>query len=82
MRTVKLFEFGLARTVDSVLKDEEIAGSFCYMAPEVLLGQGKGTQFFKSDIYSMTMVVWELCTFVRSTCPWHAFKPWNVGPSP
>lgn len=55
---VKLFDFGLARLVQTVLPDD-IAGSICYMAPEILLGQG--TQL-ASDIYSLTMVLWELCT--------------------
>ncbi len=55
---VKLFDFGLARMVQTV-DSQDIAGSVCYMAPETLLGQG--TQL-ASDIYSLTIVFWELCT--------------------
>ena len=55
---VKLFDFGLARLVQTVLPDD-IAGSLCYMAPEILLGHG--TQL-ASDVYSLTIVLWELCT--------------------
>lgn len=55
---VRLFDFGLARDV-SIVKADDVAGSICYMAPEVLLEQGT---YLASDIYSLSMLLWELCT--------------------
>jgi serine/threonine protein kinase len=54
----KLFDFGLARDI-SVVEDNDIAGSICYMAPEIMLEEGT---FFASDVYSFAIVLWELCT--------------------
>eukprot|EP00934_Nitzschia_sp_Nitz4_P000610 Nitzschia sp. Nitz4//scaffold293_size23253//20922//22205//NITZ4_008510-RA/size23253-processed-gene-0.23-mRNA-1//1//CDS//3329546210//610//frame0 len=55
---VRLFDFGLARDVSTVLQDD-VAGSICYMAPEVLLEKGT---YLASDVHSLSMVVWEICT--------------------
>lgn len=55
---LKLFDFGLARLLQQ-LEDGEMAGSVCYMAPEVLLEAGTG---LKSDVYSLAMIIWELTT--------------------
>mmetsp|Transcript_27874 Transcript_27874/g.67816 ORF Transcript_27874/g.67816 Transcript_27874/m.67816 type:complete len:458 (+) Transcript_27874:282-1655(+) len=55
---VKLFDFGLARHI-SVLHNGDIAGSICYMAPEVMR---KESVNFSCDVYSFAIVLWELCT--------------------
>lgn len=55
---VKLFDFGLAREI-TLIKDGDVAGSICYMAPEIMLGKGT---FFASDVHSFSIVLWELCT--------------------
>ena len=55
---LKLFDFGLARLVHQ-LDEGEMAGSVCYMAPEVLLETGACLQ---SDVYSLAMMIWELAT--------------------
>ena len=55
---VKLFDFGLARHI-SVIEPGDVAGSICYMAPEVML---KESYSFSCDVYSFAIVLWELCT--------------------
>jgi serine/threonine protein kinase len=55
---VKLFDFGLARVL-SLVEERDVAGSICYMAPEIMLEQGT---FLVSDVYSFAIVCWELCT--------------------
>lgn len=55
---VKLFDFGLARHI-SVVQSDDIAGSICYMAPEVML---KESVDFSCDVYSFAIALWELCT--------------------
>ena len=55
---LKLFDFGLARLIHQ-LDEGEMAGSVCYMAPEVLLETGT---CLKSDVYSLAMMIWELVT--------------------
>jgi serine/threonine protein kinase len=55
---VKLFDFGLARRIDMV-EPGDVAGSICYMAPEVMLEQGT---ILQSDVYSFGLCCWELCT--------------------
>lgn len=55
---VKLFDFGLARHI-SVVEQGDVAGSICYMAPEIMLEEGT---FFASDVYSFAIVLWEICT--------------------
>jgi serine/threonine protein kinase len=41
------------------LQEGEMAGSVCYMAPEVLLETGT---CLRSDVYSLAMMTWELVT--------------------
>ena len=55
---VKLFDFGLARHI-SIIQDGDVAGSICYMAPEVLL---KEDYSFPCDVYSFAILLWEVCT--------------------
>lgn len=56
--TLKLFDFGLAR-LRKQMEEGEMAGSVCYMAPEVLLETGTSR---RSDVYSLAMIIWELVT--------------------
>jgi len=56
---VKLFDFGLARHI-SVLELGDVAGSVCYMAPEVMLKESNIN--FSCDVYSFAIVLWEICT--------------------
>jgi serine/threonine protein kinase len=56
--TLKLFDFGLARDLASV-EAGDVAGSICYMAPEILRGE---TTYLQSDVYSVGILLWELCT--------------------
>ena len=60
--TVKLFDFGLARNVDTGLKANDVAGSYRYMAPEGMKGYIVG---LPSDVYSFGILLWELCTLMR-----------------
>lgn len=64
---VKLFDFGLARTLPSSSHEEnettfrltEMCGSLRYMAPEVMLG----TPYNQGcDVYSFSIVLWEILT--------------------
>eukprot|EP00980_Cylindrotheca_fusiformis_P005824 scaffold1223_cov119-Cylindrotheca_fusiformis.AAC.27 len=55
---VKLFDFGLARHI-SVVEDGDVAGSICYMAPEIMLEEGT---YLASDVYSFAIILWEICT--------------------
>jgi serine/threonine protein kinase len=56
--TLKLFDFGLARELTSV-RAGDVAGSICYMAPEILRGE---STYLESDVYSFGILLWELCT--------------------
>lgn len=66
---VKLFDFGLARDI-SACRQDDVAGSICYLAPEIIRGEGT---FLSSDVYSFAIVLWELCTvqipYERYTSP-------------
>jgi serine/threonine protein kinase len=59
--TIKLFDLSLARPLEECIEDE-IAGSFRYMAPEVMLCRPSG---YPSDVYSFGVVLWELATLER-----------------
>ena len=54
---VKLFDFGLARNVNTV-EEGDVAGSICYMAPEIMLQIGT---YLASDVYSFAIILWEVC---------------------
>jgi serine/threonine protein kinase len=64
---VKLFDFGLARSLHDG-RDNEIAGSLRYMAPETVLAYGSDK---KSDVYSFGVLLWELCALQR---PFQQFR--------
>jgi serine/threonine protein kinase len=55
----RLCDFGLARRVDSEQPMTGMAGTFNYMAPEVIK---KGTYGLKADVFSFGMMLWEMAT--------------------
>lgn len=67
---IKLFDFGLARrqksssssSCDDDDDEGEIIGTFRYMAPEAMAGNG-GT--YACDVYSFGILLWELVTLER-----------------
>ncbi|MCI0397163.1 MAG: ABC transporter substrate-binding protein [Chloroflexi bacterium] len=58
-QTVKLMDFGLARTSDGARLTTEgtLLGTFNYMAPEVLMGEAASLQ---SDLYALGVMFYEL----------------------
>ena len=59
---VKLFDFGLAREIQSLDKND-IAGSLRYLAPECVKSKSCG---FPADVYSFGVLLWELCTLEKA----------------
>jgi predicted ATPase/predicted Ser/Thr protein kinase len=60
-QTVKLMDFGLARTADAPRLTEEgsLVGTFSYLAPELIMGQPASPQ---SDLYALGVMLYELTT--------------------
>lgn len=61
--TVKIFDFGLARQLDTPINEDETflmtrVGAPRYMAPEVIRGLPYNG---KADVYSFSILLWELC---------------------
>ena len=58
-QTVKLMDFGLARSVDAPRLTQEgaVTGTFAYLAPELLRGQPATIQ---SDLYALGVMAYEL----------------------
>ncbi|HEV7554755.1 MAG TPA: serine/threonine-protein kinase [Kofleriaceae bacterium] len=57
---VTIIDFGLARSIDAVTSEAEIiAGTPCYMAPEVISG---GAPSIASDVYAAATIVYEILT--------------------
>jgi hypothetical protein len=56
---VRITDFGLAIAQGDETQTAEIAGTPAYMAPEQLAGKGATV---RSDIYSLGLVLYELCT--------------------
>eukprot|EP00002_Diphylleia_rotans_P006650 TRINITY_DN1600_c0_g1_i3.p1 TRINITY_DN1600_c0_g1~~TRINITY_DN1600_c0_g1_i3.p1 ORF type:complete len:2451 (+),score=487.30 TRINITY_DN1600_c0_g1_i3:50-7402(+) len=54
---LKISDFGLTVVSDEVKGAEQTAGSYLWMAPEVILG---GKHSDKADIYSYAIVMWEV----------------------
>ena len=63
--TVKLLDFGLAKTIDEAVEAADDKGGFAlfgtpeYMAPEQV---GAGTVDARADVYALGCVLYELCT--------------------
>ncbi len=55
--TLKLGDFGLARTMDASKGSYSVKGTFSYMAPEVYFGRKYGAQ---ADIYSLGIILYRL----------------------
>jgi non-specific serine/threonine protein kinase len=60
-QTLKLMDFGLARTADDARLTEEgvITGTLAYIAPELIQGQPANPQ---SDLYAFGVILYELLT--------------------
>lgn len=56
---VKICDFGISRPLGVVSKAMTLAGTYNYMAPEIIKGQ---TYTEKVDVWSIGCVVYELCT--------------------
>jgi serine/threonine protein kinase len=56
VRTIKVADFGLARTRESTGAMTAQRGTFQWMAPEVILGQSYGEP---ADVYSFGIIMWE-----------------------
>jgi len=55
---VRLFDFGLSRSIEECLPDE-VVGTPRYMAPEVMVNQGTS---YASDVYSFGVLLYEIAT--------------------
>lgn len=60
-QTIKLMDFGLARTSDQARVTEEgtVFGTFAYLAPELIQGEAASPQ---SDLYALGVIMYELLT--------------------
>jgi serine/threonine-protein kinase len=60
---VKLLDFGIAKAVDAIDREETrtgtLKGKWSYMAPEQVVGESATP---RSDIFATGIVFWELCT--------------------
>jgi serine/threonine protein kinase len=71
--TVKICDFGLSRVmIDSPMTDNSSAGTPEWMAPELIRNE-PFTE--KCDIFSLGVIMWELCTLSR---PWEGIPPVQV----
>jgi len=69
---VKIGDFGLSRYANAP-HGNGIAGTYQYMAPEVLRGEPHST---KSDVFAFAQL---LCEIVSGTPPFHGMDPREVG---
>ena len=71
--TVKICDFGLSRVMtDAPVRDASSAGTPEWMAPE-LIRNDPITE--KCDIFSLGVIMWELCTLSR---PWEGIPAFQV----
>jgi len=62
--TLRVLDFGIARAADRIAESTtgRVKGKFAYMAPEQALGRKVDP---RSDVFSVGVVLWELCTLER-----------------
>ncbi|KAF9669439.1 hypothetical protein SADUNF_Sadunf14G0107700 [Salix dunnii] len=71
--TVKICDFGLSRVMTDIpIRDSSSAGTPEWMAPELIRNE-PFTE--KCDIFSLGVIMWELCTLNR---PWEGVPPKKV----
>lgn len=71
--TAKICDFGLSRIMtESPMRDSSSAGTPEWMAPELIRNE-PFTE--KCDIFSLGVIIWELCTLSR---PWNGVPPEKV----
>ncbi|KAH7657790.1 Non-specific serine/threonine protein kinase protein [Dioscorea alata] len=71
--TVKICDFGLSRVMTDVpMRDESSAGTPEWMAPELIRNEPITE---KCDIFSLGVIMWELCTLSR---PWEGISAVKV----
>ena len=65
---LKLIDFGLVKQsgAGDLTKDKSFMGTLSYAAPEQLMG-ARGEISFRTDIYSMGVVMYELATLTHPT---------------
>ena len=71
---IKLFDFGLARTVQSgedAMRLSGNAGTARYMAPEVAT---YADYSFPADVHSFAILMWEICTLQRPYGQWTSLE--------
>ena len=56
---IKIGDFGISKILDGTDYAQTFAGTFCYLAPEIINGN-KYTN--KADIWSLGCIIYELCT--------------------
>ena len=59
---IKIGDFGISKILDGTDYAQTFAGTFCYLAPEIINGN-KYTN--KADIWSLGCILYELCTLNR-----------------
>ncbi|KAL3333064.1 hypothetical protein AABB24_033237 [Solanum stoloniferum] len=71
--SVKICDFGLSKIMtDAPMRDTAAAGTPEWMAPELIRNESYTE---KCDIFSLGVIMWELCTLER---PWHGVPPEKV----
>lgn len=74
--TVKICDFGLSKmTLNGVVSGKSGIGTPEWTAPELLRGEEHCSA--KCDVFSLGVIMWEVCTLQR---PWEGYKPVQVKP--
>lgn len=62
---IKLIDMGCVRRVDDITRTKEKVGTIPYVAPEVLRAKQQSADPTPADVYSVSMLVWQLMTFQK-----------------
>lgn len=62
---IKLIDMGCVRRVDDITRNREKVGTIPYVAPEVLRAKQQSADPTPADVYSISMLVWQLLTFQK-----------------